>query len=220
MYSKADNIVFQTNDAKNYFSKKIQAKSVVIPNPIKSNLPYWNKENFNKEIITACRMTAQKNLKMLLDSFNIFSKKNGEYILSIYGEGEELNSLVSYAKEIGINDKVFFRGYCIDVHNKIKDSAIFVMTSDYEGISNAMLEALAIGIPTICTDCPIGGARQFIKDGVNGFLVPVRDYKMFSEKMDYLVNDKELMLSFYSNAIKIRDELEVKKILSRWEELL
>ena len=97
---------------------------------------------------------------------------------------------------------------------------MYISSSDYEGISNAMLEALAVGTPVICTDCPVGGARMFIKNGENGFLFPVGDYVTLAEKMKLLAENEKICENFSNNSIRIRNELNLDKIVSRWEEIV
>lgn len=221
IYADSDNVVFQTPDAREYFSKKIQAKGVIIPNPLKPDLPYWNKDDeHEKAIIAAGRLADQKNFKMLIEAFSIFSKSISGYKLKIFGDGELREELEAFAKKLGIKDSVEFPGFTNDIHQKMIESEIYVSSSDYEGVSNSMLEALAIGIPTVCTDCPVGGPRMFIKDGESGFLVPVGNAEMLAERMIELASNKELQNKFSDNSKAIREELDVKRICNEWLKLL
>lgn len=217
LYSLAERVVFQTNDAKDYFSKKIQEKAVVIPNPIKEDLPQRYTGERKKEIVNFCRLDSQKNLPMLIDAFAMISKEYPDYSLVIYGKGPLEEELKEYAdkKNLGTG-KIVFKGYSSNIHNEIKCSAMFVSTSDYEGISNSMLESLAIGLPTICTDCPVGGARMFIKPYKNGLLVPVRDTNALYEAMKVLIENKELSDKISKNATIIKEELSSDKIFREW----
>lgn len=216
LYKLTDNVVFQTNDAKKYFTKTIQEKGVIIPNPIKEDLPRPYEGNRKLEIVNFCRLDSQKNLIMLIDAFALLSKEYPDYILSIYGKGPLENELKEYAENSIENGKVNFKGYEKDIHNKILDSAMFVSSSDYEGISNSMLESLALGIPTICTDCPVGGARMFIKPYKNGLLVPVGDTIALYKAMKEVIEDQELSKNISQNAVKIREELSADKIFRKW----
>jgi glycosyltransferase involved in cell wall biosynthesis len=217
VYWDADKIVFQTPDARDYFCQKIREHGVLIPNPVKSGLPYWNEENHRKEVVAACRMAKQKNLFMLLDAYRIVWEKRQ---LSIYGEGELKEALVRYAEQLGISEAVKFHGFSSEIHKIMAESAIYVSSSDYEGISNSMLEALAIGIPAICTDCPVGGARMYIRDGENGYLVPVGDADVMADRMLALMEDKKLGESFSKESVKIREELTDDRIFGMWKALL
>lgn len=223
LYSKSKCVVFQTVAAREYFSDKIKKKSVVIANPIDQSLPSWEIDNHEKIVLTACRISPEKNIEMLLNAFKIFVEKNSEYKLKIYGEitnREYYKKLVDMVKNNDIKNEVSFCGFCEDVQEQEKNGEIFVLTSNYEGLSNSMLEALCMGMPCICTDCPCGGAATYIKDGVNGFLVAVNDYKELAIKMDELVGNLELEKRFSEEAKKLKNELDKSYIVDQWEELI
>lgn len=220
LYSDADYVVFQTEDARSYFEEKISSHGVVIPNPIKENLPDWDENNHEKVIIAAGRLTGQKNFPMLIKAFADFYKNHSDYKLVICGEGKLLDELKEMATSLGIEQSVEFPGHVTDIHQRMAKAAIYVSSSDFEGLSNSMLEALAIGIPSVCTDCPIGGARAWIKDGVNGYLVPVNDYVALSEKLTQISDNEQLGKDFSAESRKIRDELSTSTICNRWEEVL
>lgn len=220
IYKDADSIVFQTEEAQQYFSKDIQEKSAIISNPIRTDLPYWNEDNHSNDIITACRINLQKNIPMLLDAFSIFLKKKQEYRLVIYGKGDLLDEYKQYACDLGIEEHVEFAGFCDTVQEKMKNAAMYVSSSDFEGISNSMLEALAIGVPCVCTDCPVGGAKMFIDNGNSGFLVPVGDSKSMAERMLQVVSDIELQKRFSRNSQTIRARLGEEQIVGEWAKLV
>lgn len=156
LYKLADKIVFQTNDVKKFYKEKIQRKSVVIPNPINENLPDIFEGEREKNICAAGRLTEQKNFSMLIDAFSEFHKNHKDYKLIIYGEGNLRKELEKQINKLNLKDIVLLPGYVDYVNDKISRCSIYVSTSNYEGISNSMLEALALGVPTICTDCPVG----------------------------------------------------------------
>lgn len=220
LYRFADILVCQTEDAKSYFSKNIQKKSTVILNPIMPNLPQRFIGERKKEIVTFCRIEKQKNLKMLIDAFVLLNKDHSEYTLSIYGDGSEKQELIEYVKSLGYIEKVNFYGFVNDIHSKIVDKSMFVSSSDYEGISNSMIEAMVIGLPSVVTDCPCGGARMVINNNKNGLLVPVGDVNSLYEGMKKIIEDKDFEELLSKNATLIRDELSVEKICSKWIELL
>ena len=97
---------------------------------------------------------------------------------------------------------------------------MFVSSSDFEGMSNSMLEAMGMGLPTICTDCPAGGARAIIKDHENGILVPIKDVESMYRAMKEVAENKELAEKLSVNGTKLRDELSVDKIVSQWLEVI
>lgn len=220
LYVHADQVVFQTNDAKAFFGRRIRKHGTVIPNPIEPALPYWQEQDHDREIIAAGRLNSQKNFPMLLRAFAIFHKDYPEYRLTICGDGDDRSKLTQLAGKLGISDSVTFTGHVTDIHERMTRAAMYVSSSDYEGISNSMLEALAIGIPTICTDCPVGGARMFIDSGVNGFLVPVGDHEALAQAMAELAGNTELCRSFSAASQKIREELDAANICEKWRQLI
>ncbi|MFD1861994.1 glycosyltransferase [Planococcus chinensis] len=214
----ADSIVFQTTDAKEYFSPAIQKKGRLIPNPISNELPMPHVGRRKKEIVNFCRLDAGKNLPMLIDAFMMFVEEFPDYKLSIYGRGCLEQELKEYAKaKQSKENQITFHGHKDDLHETIKSNAIYVSSSNYEGISNSMLEAMAIGLPTICTDCPVGGARMIIKPYENGMLIPVNDTIALYKAMKELALDESLSHKLSKNAFQIREELSVEKIFNYWK---
>ena len=218
-YDMADAVVFQTPDARDYFPKRTRKKSRVIPNPLKEGLPYRSEET-NKDIVMACRLRAQKNVHVAIEGFAKFHADHPDYRLVVYGEGEQLGELTEYASRLGVGENVKFPGHTDEIHDIMSRAAMYLSSSDYEGLSNSMIEALAIGVPSICTDCPVGGARMFIQNGVNGLLVPVRDAEAIAKAMSRIADDEDFARSLSAESVKIRDELSTDVICPQWEELL
>lgn len=220
-YTHAKYVVFQTRGASEYFSEQIRSKSCIIANPIEtSNLPFWCEHNHRKVFITACRLNEQKNIPMLIRAFIKLHKHYPEYSLEIYGKGELEKELNKIIVENDATSYISLLGHTTNIHEKMSECLAFVLPSDYEGLSNSMLEALAIGIPCICTDCPPGGARTFIKNEVNGLLTPVGDEKALYDAMEKLILNVDMAYDFSKYSIGIRDELDAKVICERWEKLI
>ena len=204
-YQYADGFIFQTEDAKKHFHKRIQSKAVVIPNPVKQGLPYADTEKAETRIVAAARLTEQKNYPMLLKAFKLFLKDYPEYKLHIYGDGEKKAELVAMCGELKIQNQVIFEGNVPDLHDRIKNAKIFVLSSNYEGISNSLLEAMAIGLPCVSTDCPCGGSRMLIEDDVSGLLTPVGDETAFCDAMKKIAGSPELAHRLGQEAVKARE---------------
>lgn len=223
VFHHADSIVFQTDDARDYFDDRIRKKGVVIANPLKDNLPEWNIENHSKHFIAACRLSKQKNIPMLINAFKRFNEIHPEYLLDIYGDGDPADykpKMEQYATDHNADNCVFFKGHSTDIHTIMSESQGLVLASDYEGLSNSMLEALAIGLPVICTDCPPGGARMFIDNGKTGLLVPVGDEDEMVAAFCKLVENPELQVSISLSSRYVREKLEKNAICSQWENLI
>ena len=216
----ADKIVFQTDDARVYFDKKIQNKGVIIPNPINSRLPDKYEGERKKIIVTACRLHPQKNLKMMIDAFVMLKQDYPDYKLLIYGEGVLRHQLEDYIYKLNMQNSIFLPGFTNNILSKITDCKMYVSSSDYEGISNSMLEALGMGLPVVVTDCPVGGARMMIDNNINGILVPVGDTDAFYRGMKSVLDDTDFAESLSRNAIKIRNKLPINKIANMWLEIM
>ena len=218
-YLKPKGFVFQTPDAQNYFSKRIRKKSKIILNPLIDNLPKLNIDK-EKRIVAVGRLHKQKNFPLLIEAFEIFSRVHPEYVLEIYGEGALKEELVQIIKEKGLQDKVFLKGFCKDVHQKIVSAEMFVMTSGYEGMPNALLEAMALGLTCISTDCPCGGPRMLIKNNENGLLVPLKDVNALKEAMNYVAENPLEAKEMAKNAVQIREMADGDKIVDNWLQMV
>ena len=219
IYPLADKIVFQTEEVKQYYRNSVQKRGVVIPNPVNSQLPYRFNGCREKKIIAAGRLTNQKNFPMLIKAFKKFIYDYPDYILEIYGKGELEIELKELVKNMGIENSVIFQGYTDDLYNKMINAEMYVSSSDFEGISNSMIEALAMGVPSICTDCPVGGAAMMINSGVNGILIPVGDINALYESMCKIASDEKFSKKLSIEATKIREDYSIKKIYEMWKKL-
>ena len=219
LYWRGDAFVFQTPDARDFYSKSIQRRSIIIPNPIREGLPQRSLVH-EKRIVAVGRLMPQKNYLLLLESFFFLFKENADYTLHIYGKGFLESGLRLYAEHLGIANRVFFEGFFLDVHERIKNSDIFVMSSDFEGMPNALMEAMAMGFPVISTNCPAGGPRMLIQNGVNGILVPVGDKETLANAMIYYMSNPNAKELLAQNAHKIYDMYSLSNILGKWIEFL
>lgn len=216
---KSKYAVFQTEEQKKYYSE-IKGMKKVILNPVKENLPLKYKGNRKCEVVNFCRLSPQKNLKLLIDAFILLINEYPDYLLRIYGDGEEKENLQNYIAEKNMTNKIYLEKFESNIHEQIVDAKMFVSTSDYEGLSNSMLEAMAIGLPCICTDCDGGGARMVIKDGINGILVPKGDKQAVYEAMKKVIENPILSKQMSNNASLIRNDLSVNRIAEEWVSMI
>lgn len=215
-YLFTDVIIFQTHDAKKYFPKIIQKKGMIIPNPVSNNLPEADIDQAEKIIIAAGRLDPQKNFSMLIKAFERLNKDYPDYRLEIYGRGYLRDELTNLVRTLNLSDKVSFPGFVTDINERMRRASLYVSSSDYEGISNSMLEAMAMGVPAICTDCPVGGARETITNGVNGILIPVGDEAELYHAMKKVLSDKMLAAKLSENSKRIREDLSEDRIFAQW----
>ncbi len=219
-YSRANICIFQTPEQCECLSQIKLKKTAIIPNPIKEDLP----EPFNgvrrKVIVNYCGFRKQKNLSLMINTFAKIHKEYPEYELSLFGKGELQDELQRQINELGLQDNAFLFPFCPDIHQKVLDAGMFVMTSDFEGMPNSLLEAMAIGLPVISTDCLGGGAAAVIKQNINGILVPVRDEDALYHAIKELIENPEKAKIMGENATDIREILSVKRISQMWIDLI
>lgn len=219
LYRLADGVVFQTKDAQRYFSKDIQKKSVIIFNPLKRGLKA--KKGEHKEILfTVGRLEKQKNQEMLIRAFKKVSEVFPEYKLWIFGTGSEENSLKQEAKNLGLSNKITFKGVSAKWHEEVENADIFILPSNYEGMPNSLMEALALGKICISTDCPIGGPRELIRNGENGFLIRTGNQEDLEEKIIYSIKNREKLSALRNQAIEDSKDYQLSIISKKWMDFI
>ncbi len=220
LYSKADSLVFQTDMAAKCFPDKIRKIGRIIMNPISEDIPDYKEYSDRRRVImTAGRLTKQKNHKLLIDAFLKSHNEYPDYRLEIYGEGEYKDSLKAYIEEKNAEEIISLQGFRDDLKSIMSDTRIYVSSSDWEGISNSLAEALACGMAVVATDCPMGGSAMLIQNNENGILTETGNCDSLADAMSRIMNDEKLAKSFADKALAIRNELAVESISKKWEEL-
>lgn len=221
LYPKADGFVFQTDDARKYYKGIIPSQGIVIPNAINKEFVRESyKGERKKRIVAAGRFTEQKNFDLLIRSFARVAKTFPDYQLIIYGDGPDKEKLVNLTKVLKIAERVEFPGYVSDIDNQLWDASLFVLSSNYEGMPNVLMESMALGVPCISTDCPVGGPNFLIDSKVNGVLVPVGDEMALSEAISDILSKPEYAALLGQEAQKISKRLSSEKIYHSWETYL
>ena len=211
--------VFQTKEASMFYSQKLQRRGLVIPNPIfkpNEEIPAISAKDRFKTIVYVGRFqNVQKRMDILLKAFQLFSVDHPDYMLKMYGSGET-DYVKSLCLRMNIMDKVLLMGVVNKPMLKIYQDGIFVLTSDYEGIPNALLEAMAVGLPVISTDCTPGGARLLIKNRQNGILVPKGDIKAIAHALSEFADNTEFAGQCGKNAKEVINIFASDKIAKKW----
>lgn len=221
LYQFSSRIEVQTQKGKDYFPKGTQKKIMVIPNPNHiTNAERERALNTPKEnrVVIVGRLIPLKNHKMLVNSFFYAHKLHPEYRLDIYGNGELRGEISKQIKDLGLGESVFLRGRTDDVSSALASARIFVLCSNVEGMPNALMEAVALGVPSIATD--VSGVRDIIEDGINGFVIPVGDEKALENRMVQLMDSETLQNNFAETSAFVLDKYDNEKIFKLWLELL
>jgi glycosyltransferase involved in cell wall biosynthesis len=184
LYPRAAGIIAQTAFSKKFLSTEINHKNIrIIPNPVKP-FPISNHQKQNI-ILAVGRLITTKKIVILLE---IFSKtKRAEWELWIVGDGPLRQSLEKKASELGISSAVKFWGNQRDINQFYAKAKIFAFTSISEGFPNALLEALAAGLPSLSFDC-VAGPSDLIENDINGYLIPemnIEQYQFYLERLMY-----------------------------------
>lgn len=213
LYKLADRIIVQTKNNQSYFKKNTE----VIYNPVMLNDLKGSALRTKKDklIVSSARLEKQKNQDMLIEAFGVFHKIHPEYKLVIYGEGSYRKELEEKINELGLSKYVSLPGVTKDIFNKISRAELFVLTSNYEGMPNALIEAMCLGLPVISTR--VSGATDLIEDMVNGVIIDVNDVKGLLNSMIKLTDSEDLRKSLSNQAIKVADMLNSNKICDLWE---
>lgn len=222
-YRYADVLVVQTFAVHKWAMSRFKDCRVeVIPNPV--IVPSGIRElspsrPLGKVVIAVGRLVRLKGFDVLIEAFSQCVASRPEWRLVILGEGPERGALEKLLRERNLADRVELPGRVQDVFPILSKTAFFVLSSRYEGFPNALIEAMACGLPVIATDCPSGPA-EIITNGVDGVLVPIEDVHAMAEAMGRLMDSDELRAQLASAAVNIRKRLSIQEIMSKWGTLL
>ena len=217
LYPLADGIVFQSYRVMNYYNEIARRKGKIILNPIEVSF-VKDSTTESKRIVTAGRFVEQKNHKLLIDSFAEIRKKHNDYELYIYGDGILRGEYEDYLLRLGMQNVVHLPGNVPNIHERMKDAQIFVISSDYEGLSNSLLEAMAMGLACISTKS--GGAEEIISDFQNGLLVDVGDKAGMVKALEKLICDESFRKRLQEGAILTSQRFLKDNIIQEWEAMI
>lgn len=220
MTRHADCIVTLTQeDQKNfqcYFGNKLLIKQIY--NPIEMIETECTYDINSKTIISVGRLAYQKGFDILLDIAAIVLTKYPDWNWIILGDGDDKEILEHKRKKLGL-ERVNFLGRITNVSTYLQKSALFVMTSRYEGFPLVLIEAKEYKLPIVAFRCKTGPS-ELVQDNVNGYLVDCFDVVSMAEKICSLIEDFELRKKFSENAFLDVDKMNYPKIISQWNELL
>jgi GalNAc-alpha-(1->4)-GalNAc-alpha-(1->3)-diNAcBac-PP-undecaprenol alpha-1,4-N-acetyl-D-galactosaminyltransferase len=222
IYRRVSCLVVQTQDALLWFSPSIQKLSRIIPNPI---IPVSKAEEKEKEeppqkiIMAMGRLCEQKGFDLLLKAFSRIETQFPEWKLHIWGQGAEKENLKRIRDELGLKERVCFKGMIHDHYKTMQQADIFVLSSRYEGFPNVLGEAMACGIPVVSFNCPSGPGELIIHEK-NGLLVPNINDEELAKEIHRLMENELLAKQLGDEAQKITETFSLEKVMGLWEKLI
>lgn len=215
----ADGCVFQTKEAQEWFPKRLQKKSRIIYNAVKEEFYHIERKPNRGEIVTCGRLTEQKNHAMLISAFAEVVEQYPYATLKIYGEGALRDALQGQIDAAGLSGKAFLMGSTNDVGKALQTADVFVLSSDYEGMPNALMEAMAAGVPCISTDCPCGGPRELLHNREE-ILVGVGNSKKIAQRIKNLLADQQ-QKDVEADYVKLcAENFAPKAVMKCWEDYI
>lgn len=212
-------LVVQTQDIKSFYSKAIQDKTTIIANPVSEGV-FSDATHIHKErrIISVGRLYDQKNQTLMINAFADIANKYKDYKLVIFGEGPLRNSLTEHIANLSLQDRVLLPGRNDNIIEELRKSEIFCLSSDYEGMSNALIEAVCVGLPIVTTR--VSGVDDILEDGVNALIVPIKSRDRLSDALDNILGNDNLRNTFTANNLQLASKFKLDSLVTEWEELI
>ena len=224
LFPRAAGCVFQTEGQREFFAPYLQKNSRIILNPLHDKyIGVPKPAHRSKEVVQSGRLVDFKNQPMLLRAFVEVHRKHPDYILKIYG-GDSFDGTKEILEDIiaehEAQDYIRLMGASDTLEQDLPGAAVYAFSSDWEGLPNALLEAMALGLPIVATDCPCGGPRTVMQDGVNGLLIPIKNQKALEDGINRLIEQPEYAEKLGDEARKIAESANAEAIFMQWRDYI
>ena len=220
---KADAIMLQNREQEEFFPASYQNRIYIVPNPVAQKFRQCCKEHYAEnltKLVAIGRLHTQKNFPLLMSALQKIAPENPDVRLEIYGEGDEKSALEAVIAQKNLSSVCCLMGRTMDVEGVLKESDLFVMSSDYEGMPNALIEALAMGVPCISSDCRTG-PKSLVKEGQTGLLFETGNQDSLVEKLTWALQHPDLMNRMGKAAREdVLDTYRIEKTMSSFFEMM
>ena len=220
LFRNVDCCVFQTEEAREYFRCLPEKKAVIIANPVDERFYRSGWLGDSRSICVIGRLEKQKDPELAMTAFQEVLRKHPAYSLHYYGTGSLSETLKSECERRGLTDSVFFHGEVSNIEDVLTHAFAYILCSAYEGMPNALMEAMAVGCPVISTDCPCGGPRFLIEHNVNGLMIPCGDAAQLAGALCSVIEDHRLRSKLANNARLSAERFRTEQIVSEWKQIL
>jgi glycosyltransferase involved in cell wall biosynthesis len=223
LYPRADAVVVQTAGVADWARRHLpSARTVVIPNFVcprpGSRYPTGPDGAQERRLVGMGRLTPQKGFDLLIAAFARVAPAHPEWRLVIAGDGQERSRLEALVSELGLDTRVALPGV-LNANEHLASADMFVLSSRFEGFPNALMEAMAAGLPVVSFDCQ-SGPREIIRDGTDGILVPNEDVTSLAAQLDRLMSDEPARLRLGRAATEVVERFSLERVMAQWEELV
>jgi GalNAc-alpha-(1->4)-GalNAc-alpha-(1->3)-diNAcBac-PP-undecaprenol alpha-1,4-N-acetyl-D-galactosaminyltransferase len=220
VYAAAAFLVALTQEVAAYYASTMGGRVRVIPNmalpPILTERPSNTNRESARILVAMGRFCPVKGFDSLLRAFALIAPGHPSWSLEIWGDGPLRPDLEGLARELGIEERVKFPGFTRRPCNVLSRADLFVMSSDFEGFPNVLLEAMACGLPAVSFDCP-SGPHNIIRDGIDGVLVRPANAQALAAALDRLMADDVERRRLAARAPDVIERFSPDKIMRMWE---
>lgn len=220
LYPRANAVVVQTEGVAAW-ARGFCARVHVVPNFI--DAPARTAASLDiegpKHVIAVGRLVRVKGFDLLIEAFSRVAAHRAEWSLVIVGEGPERPALQAQARALGIEQRVTLRGYSSNPLEQLVRAQLFVLSSRVEGFPNALMEAMACGLPSVSFDCP-SGPSELIRSGHDGLLVPCGDVGALADALARLLDAPQERLAMGERAREVAVRFGSWRVLPMWTDVL
>lgn len=227
-YRYADVVIANAEETAQFYRSRLPVTVSTIYNPVDSEalkaqakhgeLHPWLSNHDCPVVVGVGRLVRQKNFTMLIEAFGRVVEKIDAKLI-ILGEGDERDKLETLVSRLGLQNQINLPGYSKNVHGVVKNADLFVLSSSFEGLPNALLEALAVGTPAVSTNC-LSGPAEILCHGAAGDLVAVDDVDAMAEAILRNLSDRDRAILLLRKAGERLKEFDQVKILKQYADLL
>lgn len=215
-YPRAQRVVVQTESVRRWFAERGVTNTTVVANPVEQPTFAWRTPSSNPLILSVGRLVSQKGHGDLIAAVAALGRSDVR--LRILGEGPERDTLRALGDRLGLGERLEMPGVVVEKEPHYAEASAFVLSSHYEGFPNALVEAMAVGLPCISYDCP-SGPSDLIDHETNGLLVPLKDVEGLGAAVARVLDHPDLARRWADAAPSAVRSLGVEAIAARWEAL-